>query len=315
MASLARRHNATLATSGAEAAKNAPHPCFSNTSHFNPCSPCGEQHDLEAVLDMLVISTYAPRAGSDLLHDFCQLAGLISTHAPRAGSDDALDSQKCEGCIISTHAPRAGSDRGNALGQPDRFEISTHAPRAGSDCARPRTRHRRRYFNPRSPCGERPELLRAAHGVDSISTHAPRAGSDSTRLKSLTSRVDFNPRSPCGERRARRSDSSASSANFNPRSPCGERPGQQDHDHNEGQISTHAPRAGSDRFHASAASSTLGFQPTLPVRGATLYLYGRWEIEDRFQPTLPVRGATQAEHRHNGRGFISTHAPRAGSDP
>lgn len=43
LASLARRHNATLTTSGAEAAKNAPHPCFSNTSHFNPRSPCEER--------------------------------------------------------------------------------------------------------------------------------------------------------------------------------------------------------------------------------------------------------------------------------
>lgn len=50
LASLARRHNATLATSGAEAAKNAPHPCFSNTSHFNPRSPCGERPQYIALI-------------------------------------------------------------------------------------------------------------------------------------------------------------------------------------------------------------------------------------------------------------------------
>lgn len=50
LASLARRHNATLTTSGAEAAKNAPHPCFSNTSHFNPRSPCGERPQYIALI-------------------------------------------------------------------------------------------------------------------------------------------------------------------------------------------------------------------------------------------------------------------------
>lgn len=36
--------------SGAEAAKNAPHPCFSNTSHFNPRSPCGERPQYIALI-------------------------------------------------------------------------------------------------------------------------------------------------------------------------------------------------------------------------------------------------------------------------
>ena len=78
------------------------------------------------------------------------------------------------------------------------------------------------YFNPRSPCGERPmatlyhggnekfqstlpvwgatyEAL-ARGGSRYISIHAPRVGSDSIlKIRSLTNK-DFNPRSPCGER-------------------------------------------------------------------------------------------------------------------
>ncbi len=56
------------------------------------------------------------------------------------------------------------------------------------------------------------------------------------------------------------------------------------------------------------------FQPTLPVRGATgVYVAGNLLIE--FQPTLPVRGATERVDYPAGDRRISTHAPRAGSDP
>ena len=33
-------------------------------------------------------------------------------------------------------------------------------------------------FNPRSPCGERLEMLRATHAAMQVSIHAPRVGSD-----------------------------------------------------------------------------------------------------------------------------------------
>ena len=100
-----------------------------------------------------------------------------------------------------------------------------------------------------------------------ISTHAPRAGSDSQSGKSEGVRLYFNPRSPCGERHNLR-HLSIGMYDFNPRSPCGERQ----------EISRHTPRRNQ-------------FQPTLPVRGATL-------------------GITQAYEKI----LISTHAPRAGSD-
>ena len=57
---------------------------------------------------------------------------------------------------ISTHAPRTGSDY-----PPRPFveiaKISTHAPRTGSDTSRTlNITILLRYFNPRSPHGERP---------------------------------------------------------------------------------------------------------------------------------------------------------------
>ena len=60
-------------------------------------------------------------------------------------------------------------------------------------------------------------------------------------------------------------------------------------------------------------TAELSFQPTLPLRGATVR---RPIVEGHasFQPTLPLRGATLG---HIGIGrivFVSTHAPLAGSD-
>ena len=124
--------------------------------------------------------------------------------------------------LISIHAPHAGSDYalrrcGNIL------VISIHAPHAGSDANRPVAREQHRYFNPRSPCGER------------------RSG-DCSRCR----RTDFNPRSPCGERH-----NDKRMASF------------------RGNISIHAPHAGSDMGRGTVEIIEIGFQSTLPMRGAT----------------------------------------------
>ena len=78
-------------------------------------------------------------------------------------------------------------------------------------------------------------------------------------------------------------------------------------------ISTHAPRAGSDRYHEALIFIPRKFQPTLPVRGATGFKK-HYPLFFIFQPTLPVRGATRGQHFVSDPPFISTHAPRAGSD-
>ena len=125
--------------------------------------------------------------------------------------------------------------------------------------------------------------------------------------------MHFNPRSPCGERHARWTSFSFRHSDFNPRSPCGER-----------------------RFPCFDISLLQLFQPTLPMRGATLtrssidlvrsYFNPRSPCGERldsisraknpttFQPTLPMRGATRRIKPRRHQNEISTHAPHAGSD-
>ena len=148
---------------------------------FNPRSPCGERHwcFFRKILG-LPISIHAPRVGSDSLRRSEMLAlKWISIHAPRVGSDRSpLFPDKPRG--ISIHAPRVGSDSlspivlSGSIGfqstlpvwgatcdgfeAASDFAISIHAPRVGSDKAASRPSKAFRYFNPRSPCGERLQI-------------------------------------------------------------------------------------------------------------------------------------------------------------
>ena len=79
-----------------------------------------------------------------------------------------------------------------------------------------------RYFNPRSPCGERQVPFFLLPAQRDISIHAPRVGSDGGCSGAAGGCGDFNPRSPCGERPGRPLALWGASY-FNPRSPCGER--------------------------------------------------------------------------------------------
>ena len=153
-----------------------------------------------------------------------------------------------------------------------------------------RRKRRKRYFNPRSPHGERhPQTLMdftpvpfqstlpargATNGISRysmpllISIHAPRTGSDGTDAASVAQDCHFNPRSPHGER-------------------LGGPPAQP---HQDGQFQSTLPaRGATDREQERA--KTLIFQSTLPARGATVVKV-RVRLIEPFQSTLPARGAT-----------------------
>ena len=191
--------------------------------------------------------------------------------------------------------------------------ISTHAPRTGSDARHAQEETPHHDFNPRSPHGER------------------RRGTPARREPCY-----FNPRSPHGERPALERADTAAACNFNPRSPHGERQATNsvffelsnisthaprtgsdsitadiDPDNN---ISTHAPRTGSDRWSFDPSRQWSGnFNPRSP-HGERQGRRPREPEAHKFQPTLPARGATKGFSFYGRTQSISTHAPRTGSD-
>ena len=102
------------------------------------------------------------------------------------------------------------------------------------------------YFYPRSPCGERRDVIAVITEAQSISIHALLAESDAHTAKNTSIAGHFYPRSPCGERPKFeginfwqsiisihallaesdlniRSIREGITGDFYPRSPCGER--------------------------------------------------------------------------------------------
>ena len=191
--------------------------------------------------------------------------------------------------------------------------ISTHAPHAGSDTTSIRPMAACPNFNSRSPCRERPLVagkemllllfqstlpLRGATAAAilkihrlPISTHAPHAGSDFEFNGQVLHLFLFQPTLPMRGATISSDEPGFHFIYFNPRSPCGERRQRHQDPYGSHKISTHAPHAGSDLTSSFASRVFLKFQPTLPMRGATIYL-SRW----------------------SWRISISTHAPHAGSD-
>ena len=131
-------------------------------------------------------------------------------------------SDLCSKLNISIHAPLTGSD--DQVTFDDLMQqISIHAPLTGSDKGKVPRNREVRYFNPRSPYGERPVTigklvppgkfqstlpLRGATCCgryelcsDAISIHAPLTGSDKPAPNLRPLFWHFNPRSPYGERR------------------------------------------------------------------------------------------------------------------
>ena len=145
-------------------------------------------------------------------------------------------------------------------------------------------------FNPRSPCGERLCDKLSMYFLFHISIHAPHAGSDGVSVDYLLMTDMISIHAPHAG-----SDSDARCGgqllcDFNPRSPCGER-----------------------RVGSTPSSEHFYFNPRSPC-GERRDL-AMWEDGARqFQSTLPMRGATHDARVAHGAAFISIHAPHAGSD-
>ena len=219
---------------------------------------------------------------------------MISIHAPRAGSDTALNSLRIPWRLFQSTLPVRGATLTNDTATEAAVLFQSTLPVRGATSFRPVTCHRILYFNPRSPCGERPIYddltakysrfqstlpVRGATGRlpllqaddPEISIHAPRAGSDLQGGAADWKQRDFNPRSPCGERLCpncgARMDKKISI--HAPRAGSDRRALE---NLRVGIISIHAPRAGSDVIFSPSSSSRCYFNPRPPCGGRLVYL-------------------------------------------
>ena len=172
---------------------------------------------------------------------------------------------------------------------------------------------RPKNFNPRSPHGERPDGgtadVRAVH----ISIHAPRTGSDRRRPHGAP-RHGFQSTLPARGATTNAAALEAALRDFNPRSPHGERRKEEGKPHKPEGISIHAPRTGSDGGNTHANRYFVGFQSTLPARGAT-------STSASSSPclTISIHAPRTGGDQTGADGIlksveISIHAPRTGSD-
>ena len=175
---------------------------------------------------------------------------------------------------------------------------------------------RAKRFQPTLPArGATVFLSRQQLSTWHISTHAPRTGSDRKVSNQDGLSPDFNPRSPHGERQTTVVAQSGN-GDFNPRSPHGERLSEGAYVSNAAlfqptlpargatilgeqvggreEISTHAPRTGSDRKSSAAIIAGRAISTHAPRTGSDGVTMHEASLMLAFQPTLPARGATEA---------------------
>ena len=146
---------------------------------------------------------------------------VVSTHAPLAGSDSAFAVPNWHTRQFQPTLPLRGATLALAASLPPPMFQPT-LPLRGATWWTGQRKSPRCRFNPRSPCGERPDDPTVVSRGVAVSTHAPLAGSDLRHEGIDPAGESFNPRSPCGERPEPKR-TTLTKEGFNPRSPCGER--------------------------------------------------------------------------------------------
>ena len=165
-----------------------------------------------------------------------------------------------------------------------------------------------KHFNPRSPCGERPECREYLPGFKQFQSTLPVWGATTTTFDFVVSNGHFNPRSPCGERlhpggvqvQVRRISIHAPRVgsddsfiflppyiyHFNPRSPCGERQERRWRKRRSEYFNPRSP-CGERPSITTSSIACVKFQSTLPVWGATSELLIRILCAIYFNPRSP----------------------------
>ena len=150
-------------------------------------------------------------------------------------------------------------------------------------------------FNPRSPCGERPESEIRQVTPCSVSIHAPRVGSDiilccnakvARKFQSTLPVWGATPSLP----------NYATEHMFQSTLPVWGATARFGPDVNTAYVSIHAPRVGSDLHAQEPFTAKLSFNPRSPC-GERLHEWSLITGLPGFQSTLPVWGATAKMHK------------------
>ena len=146
--------------------------------YFNPRSPHGERQ-LHHCLLLMALSHFNPRSPHGERQPNLYIYLLLSTFQstlPARGATPLLIISRRDLPFQST-LPARGATSTRCCSR-SLFQISIHAPRTGSDQSASAFQSVQRYFNPRSPHGERRMFCGQPRGEVRISIHAPRTGSD-----------------------------------------------------------------------------------------------------------------------------------------
>ena len=247
--------------------------------------------DFAAIVDAGggLISIHAPLTGSDRFFLKCLFSRRhFNPRSPYGERPQNVGSQEFP-IWISIHAPLTGSDLVRQLPGRVYLDFNPRSPYGERQNPPPGSKPGG-DFNPRSPYGERLDKsfggrragqfqstlpLRGAtiykiigYTATRISIHAPLTGSDFRFCSLRWLLLYFNPRSPYGERPSGGIDMAVFIS-----------------------ISIHAPLTGSDPPNAQViASSTISIHA--PLTGSDFPSVARSLIVLGFQSTLPLRGAT-----------------------
>ena len=172
----------------------------------------------------------------------------------------------------------------------------------------------RKYFNPRSPHGERHVCPAKPRAFCAISTHAPRTGSDVTAGDAPADVQQISTHAPRTGSDGRKLVVQARLIDFNPRSPHGERRNSPYNENLCSCISTHAPRTGSDLHSPQFKLFGMGISTHAPRTGSDGCAGARCTVCSDFNPRSPHGERQRYQIKPGTHPAISTHAPRTGSD-
>ena len=176
--------------------------CSVCSSNFYPRSPCGERHR--------TVNIQRPTA------EF--LSTLSLRRATHQGGTHHEKSRN-----ISIHALLAESDRCEFDRHNRKIKFLSTLSLRRATASNQQEQQAQHDFYPRSPCGERPHIIRHTVDLHSISIHALLAESD-TRRASRQQPAGISIHALLAESDHQSQAVSHQTEHFYPRSPCGERP-------------------------------------------------------------------------------------------